>query len=50
MNLTEEEIDQFLIDTSTMDDVETIRYIFDKGYDMAMKDIDYIDNAGMLII
>lgn len=47
--LTEPEIDRLLIDTSCMDDVQTIHYIFEQGYDQAIKDMEFFDNAGMLI-
>jgi len=36
--LEENEIDQILIDTLDMDDVEVIQYVFRLGYDKALID------------
>ena len=48
--LDENEIDEILIETVDMDDVEVIQYVYRMGYERAVYDIDDLSDNGMWII
>jgi hypothetical protein len=49
IEINEQEMDKFLIDTSCMDCVQTIQYVFDAGYQQAVKDMLHLEQQDCLI-
>ncbi len=48
--LEENEIDQMLIDTLDMDDVQVIQYVFELGYKRCFDDITDLSDKGVLMV
>ena len=48
--LNENEIDEILIETVDMDDVEVIQYVYKLGYQQCAYDVDSLNETGMWII